>query len=445
MSKTVEKPIESKEAEQAVIGTLLIRSENFAEVIDKIHSEDFYHLNHQTIFQAMMELDEANSPIDYNSVRIRLQETGNLEKAGGMVYLVSLNDEVGSSANLFHFVDIVYQKSTMRRFAAIMAKAYQSAFNGNRIEELITKTREKLADLSAGAGVRLGGVTGQVREWIKLAPGYFEVRQIYNDLGTVSTKDKKLVLMALNKAEKDGLIEKLPGAKRGQYRIVEEKADKIDFLKADSSNWLNITLPLDIHKYVRLFPSNIVVIAGEKGSGKTAFCLDTARLNLGRFKLRYLSSEMAAEELRDRLEKFGLPIEVWKEVDFRSRRDNFADLIDPDAINFIDFLEKYDQFWTIASDIRGVFDKLQKGICIIAIQKDTGTESGRGGMFTREKCRLHVALNKKNEAKIDDVKVFAMPGYNPNGLVLKYKLVQGARLILSDADSGDGKYGAENW
>lgn len=432
MMKTQQKPIESIEAEQTLLGAILFKGENISEVIEKIRAEDFYYSNHRLIFEAITDLEEAGAPIDYNSVSIALKEAGNLEKVGGIKFLVELADQVGFASNLHYFVEIVHEKSSLRRLSEITAKAHHACFNGHKFGDVLVQIQEKIAELSAGAGVKIGGnLASRVREWIKMAPGQFEVRQVYNDLGIMVTGDKKSVLMALGRAEKEALIEKMPG-RRGQYRIVETRADKIDVLHADACNWLDIKLPLEIEKYVRIFPTNIIVIAGEKGSGKTAMCLDAARLNKDKFHIRYLSSEMAAEELRARLDKFGLPIEDWTCVDFRSRRSNFADVIDPDAINIIDYLEKYDQFWTIAADIGAVFDKLSKGICIIAIQKDKGAESGRGGMFTREKCRLHIALNKQNQARIDDVKIFAMEGYNPNGLILKYKLIQGARFQLAE-------------
>jgi len=439
MVKTQQKPIESKEAEQTVLGSLLIDPQKIAEVLEKIRAEDFYYSNHQLIFKAMTDLEESGAPIDYRSVCVALTESGKLVEAGGMDFLVKLSEEVGHAANLSHFVNIVHEKSTLRRLAEISSKIYHACHEGRKPDELIIKAQEKLAELSAGAGCKSGNLTAKVRDWIKISPGQFEVRQIYNDLAIIVPGDKKTVLMALGRAEKEDLIDKIPG-KRGHYRIKETNVNKIDFLHADPSNWLDLKLPLEIDKYVRLFPSNIVIIAGEKGIGKTSFCLDMTRMNKTRFPVNYLSSEMGPEELRNRLERFELPIEEWTVVNFRARRDNFADLIEPDSINVIDYLEKYDQFWTIASDICGVFDKLNKGICFIAIQKDTGAESGRGGMFTREKCRLHLALSRKkdpikgvvNEAKIDDVKVFAMPGYNPNGLVLKYKLIQGARFSLAE-------------
>lgn len=448
MTKPAQKPIESKEAEQTVLGSLLVNPKNFEETREKIHPEDFYYENHQIIFQGMMDLEESGAPIDLPSLTIRLKESDLLTKAGGPIYLAELSEAVGFATNLPHFVEIVCQKSMLRRLSVLAAKTYQACFNGHKPSELIVKLQEKLADLAAhfGGSRKSSKVALNVREWINISPGSFEVRQIYNDLGILSGNDKKSVLMALTRLEKDGLIEKIPG-RRGWYRTIEKEADKIDFLHADPGNWLDVKFPLGIDKYVKLYPTNIIIVAGEKGSGKTAFCLDTARLNIGQFPVRYLSSEMAAEELRTRLEAFDMPIKEWAAVDFRSRRDNFADLIDPDAVNIIDFLEKYDQFWSVGADIRSVFDKLNKGICIIAIQKDKGAESGRGGMFTREKCRLHVALGN-HEARIDDVKIFKMPGYNPNGLVMKYKLIDGARFQLVETvfdAPRQSKRGNDHW
>lgn len=431
MAKDKNKPIESLEAEQSVIGAILNRPDEIFKTIERIRAEDFYHLKNQIIFQTMIGLAESGTKIELNTVITQLSEEGEIDKAGGRPYLIDLLDQTGHATDIPFHVEIIRDKSTMRRIRDAAAKIYHASSNGVGASELLYQAIDTFKHISeGGVNRRFTGTQKRVKDWILVSAGEFWVQDIYKDLGINDPNEKKAVLMALSRFEKEQIIEKLPG-KRGHYRTIEKEADKIDFLHADPNNWIDVKFPMGIDKYVKLYPTNIIVCAGEKGSGKTAFCLDTARLNMGLMPVRYLSSEMAAEELRTRLEAFDLPITEWSQVDFRSRRDNFADLIDPEGINIIDFLEKYDQFWSVGGDIRAVFDKLKGGICIIAIQKDKGAESGRGGMFTREKCRLHIALGD-HKAKIDDVKIFKMPGYNPNGLVMKYKLIAGARFDLQE-------------
>ena len=152
MIKTPEKPIESGEAEQTILGALLIRSENIAEILAKIRPEDFYHENHRLIFQAMTDLEESGAPIDYNSVSLELKKSNSLGKIGGIEFLMKLAEQVGFASNYPFFVDVVHEKASLRRFADITARANRAAFNGHRFNSLLLETQEKLASLAAGAG-----------------------------------------------------------------------------------------------------------------------------------------------------------------------------------------------------------------------------------------------------------------------------------------------------
>ncbi len=85
-------------------------------------------------------------------------------------------------------------------------------------------------------------------------------------------------------------------------------------------------------------------------------------------EVHYFSSEMGALELKDRFSKFDRPLNSWK-VKFKERASNFADVIKPDAINIIDFLEVHDEFYKIGGLIKDIYDKLTTGIAVIAIRK----------------------------------------------------------------------------
>ncbi len=98
--------------------------------------------------------------------------------------------------------------------------------------------------------------------------------------------------------------------------------------------------------------------------------------------------------------------------------------------DIIDFLEISDEFYKIAGMIKEIYDKLKKGIAIIALQKNPKAEFGIGGARSIEKARLYVTL-EKGIAKIVSGKNWASET-NPNGLYRTFKLVQGAKFITQE-------------
>jgi hypothetical protein len=141
---------------------------------------------------------------------------------------------------------------------------------------------------------------------------------------------------------------------------------------------------------------------------------------------------MTAVELKKRLKKFtDFSLKKWLDVDFIERMSDFHDVIYPDDINIIDFLEIYDEFYRVGLFIRKIYDRLNKGICLIAIQKNPGIDLGLGGQRSMEKARLYLSISK-GILKIVVGKNWASER-RPDGLQIRFKLVQGAKFIqLSD-------------
>jgi hypothetical protein len=147
-------------------------------------------------------------------------------------------------------------------------------------------------------------------------------------------------------------------------------------------------------------------------------------------EIYYFSSEMGPQELKLRLSKFNRKLTDWNFYP-KERASDFADVIKPDAINIIDFLEIHDEFWKVGGKLMEIHDKLHKGIAIVAIQKDKNKEYGLGGMKGLEKPRLYLTLNP-GQAKIEKAKNRANPSRNPNGLVRDFKLYQGHKFVLEN-------------
>jgi hypothetical protein len=159
--------------------------------------------------------------------------------------------------------------------------------------------------------------------------------------------------------------------------------------------------------------------------------MQLAWMNKDKFEIHYFNSEMGETELRSRLSKFGKPLSEWQKVHFWERSSNFADVIRPDTINVIDFLEVTEDFWKIGTWIKQIHDRLRKGIAVIAIQKARGAAVGRGGHVTLEKPRLYLNM-EPGKIKIVKCKNWRQEDFNPNGQELKFRLAKGCEFHIDE-------------
>lgn len=289
---------------------------------------------------------------------------------------------------------------------------------------------EKVKSAIKRAEKRERNLTEDVRQWVLCQQNVNFLSTDVNKCLHLSTREEeKSLSVILGRLCEEGLIEKY-GNKRGCYRTVEKDADEIDFMGVEEKI-VDIAWPFEIEKWVKILPKNIIVVAGEVNAGKTAFLLNVCFMNMGRFKINYYSSEMGALELRDRLKKFEGNIQHWKDnINFRERSSNFADVIKPNDINIVDFLEITEEFYKVAGMIKEIYDKLKKGIAIIALQKNPKTDFGLGGLRSVEKARLYLAI-ENGIVKIVKGKNWASET-NPNGIYRHFKLLSGAKFISID-------------
>jgi hypothetical protein len=270
----------------------------------------------------------------------------------------------------------------------------------------------------------------EVMEFVtSVTSGSVSLLDCYNSLHLQTKNEKTACRMAIKRIVQMGIIEPC-GNRSGVYRKVDKRVDLIDFINA-KGDMLDIKWPFKIEKLCGIMPKNIVVVTGSPDTGKTAFLLDFIRMNMMKHKCNYFSSEMGALELKSRLEKFPqLPLTGWNFKPME-RSSNFADVIRPDEINVIDFLEIHQDFYLIGQWIKDIFDKLNKGIAVIAIQKNTGkgVDIARGGVGSLEKPRLYISLsNNPHTLKIVKAKNWANDMVNPNGMYLRYKIVGGCQF-----------------
>lgn len=265
----------------------------------------------------------------------------------------------------------------------------------------------------------------EVRKWVAVTSGYFSVTDCYAQLHLVTKRQKTAARVALHRLLEKDFLER-HSQRNGVYRRIEIECEEIDWRNAPTND-LDLNWPLGLSELVRIYPGNIIVVAGGPNYGKTAFLLNFIKENMHKNQIDYFSSEMGDTELKLRLQKFDdISLDDW-EMNAWQRSGNFADVIRPDAINIVDFLEVHDDFWKVGGMLKDIHDRLRKGIAVVALQKSTQKELGRGGDMGLEKPRLYLAIDS---GKITIVKCKNWQGErNPNGLSKTFKLIQGCKFI----------------
>lgn len=250
-------------------------------------------------------------------------------------------------------------------------------------------------------------ITEQVREWVCVTPGDFSVTDCYRDLGSVTIEDKAAVRKALQRLVEQGLILNIKG-KKGGYRPVVTDMAAIKLKDANlQGTEIAVKYPFGLEQWYKTFSKTVMIVAGCPDAGKTAFLLDFVYKNLGSPELpplHYFTSEMGVDEFVDRASNIpGFNADYWdKHLSIWERSEVFEDVVIPDAINIIDYLDIQaagGEFYDVGKFIHRIWEKLKKGIAIIALQKDSAKDWGKGGVGSAERARLYLSLEPGNPMK----------------------------------------------
>lgn len=147
---TAKIPPHSLEAEQSVLGGLMLDNRAWDNVADKLRDADFYRNEHKSIFKAMARLVEQSKPLDVLTVSNALREIHELEQVGGEVYLFELSNNTPSAANITAYADIVRERSVLRQLIMAASDIAESAFNtqGRPIVELLDAAERSVFSIS---------------------------------------------------------------------------------------------------------------------------------------------------------------------------------------------------------------------------------------------------------------------------------------------------------
>jgi len=284
-----------------------------------------------------------------------------------------------------------------------------------------------------------------VEEFIAQSQGWFDIREVYKYCSADNRRKQNTIAVKLNRLVDKDTILKRHETKNGLYRKILIDLPLINWQDADAENIIKLSWPFQLERYIALYPRSVAMVAGSFNAGKTALMFNIIKLNMHNQDLVYFNSEMGPEEMKSRIAKFGLEMGDWKFKAFE-RSTNFADVIFPDAINLIDYLEVTTDFYLVAEEITAIWNKLHKGLAIIAVQKKRGQELGRGAEFSAEKPRLYLTMDsgaggkEKSFGKLKVVKAknWVCPTVNPNGLEWEFRLHNGCEFeVMSEPVEGE--------
>lgn len=253
-------PPHNLEAEQAVLGSILVDRDAIIKIADFLKSEDFYKDTHSMIFQSIIELYEKREPIDILSLSNRLKEKKQLKTIGERSYLAELTNVLPTASNVTNYAKIVQSKATLRRLI-------QSSLKINDLAYTETEDVEKLLD---EAEQHIFGISQKL------------LKQQFIPISSVLTEAFERI---------DELHKQ-----KGKLRGIPIGFPDLDNLLAG------------------LQKADLVILAARPSVGKTTLALDVAR-NIAirqKKKVGIFSLEMSKEQLVDRLLCSEANVELWR-------------------------------------------------------------------------------------------------------------------------------------
>jgi replicative DNA helicase len=318
-AKDIKVPPQNLDAEKALLGSVMIRSEVMHDVADIIKEDSFYATQHRNIWGSLLELHTKNSPIDILSLSAKLKEKNQLDDVGGMSYLTELINIVPSSTNASHYAEIVEKKHVMRDLLRA----------AERITGLGYDEDEELHDILEKAEKELYAVTNKT--------GSHKFVHLKDTLHDAWERLENLHIT------------------RDQLRGVPTGFTELD------------------NKLAGLQKSDLIILAARPSMGKTSLALDIARKAAVNHKIpvAVFSLEMSSQQLVDRMLAAESHVDAWKlrtghnlsvEHDFKAIGDAIARL--SDAPIYID-----DQPGNNILKMRAVARRLknEKGLGLIVI------------------------------------------------------------------------------
>jgi hypothetical protein len=264
-------------------------------------------------------------------------------------------------------------------------------------------------------------------------------RKLCPDKEICIAKDKGNIRRQLVSFQEKGLVEK---SKRigERYRRIDDQPVEIDIINATPDVTIDIKYPFGLDRVLRTMPKELVVLAGATGAGKSAYLLNFCLDNLAVHEVNlFTNTEMTAARIKKRLMDHP-EIGGFKMSNLHAfqREDNFADVLKPDGINVIDYLEvSSERPASVGDELAAIHNKLKDGMALVAIQKKAHQkdfkgriweqELGVGGEWSKRKAGVYLTIDHypENKLVIRKCRERTHDHINPVGMEFKFKLVKG--------------------
>ena len=146
-------PPQDEAAEQAVLGGMLLSKDAIADVLERLRPGDFYRPNHQSVYDAILDLYGRGEPADAVTVAAELDRRGLLRRIGGAPYLHTLISTVPTAANAGYYAGIVAEKALLRRLVEAGTRVVQYGYAGAEgadVAEVVDRAQAEIYDVTEG-------------------------------------------------------------------------------------------------------------------------------------------------------------------------------------------------------------------------------------------------------------------------------------------------------
>ncbi|SHK56764.1 primary replicative DNA helicase [Clostridium cavendishii DSM 21758] len=173
---------QSIEAEQSVLGSMIIDRNTIAQAAEGLTTEDFYRDAHKTIFQSIVEMFQRDEAVDQVTLLEYLKSTGRLEKSGGITYVTEISGSVPTTANVADYIKIVSEKSILRKLIKSSTEIIESCYNDqSNVEEVVDKAEKKIFDIAETKTTSDFEPISAVLE-----RGFKQIESLYNNKGSIT-------------------------------------------------------------------------------------------------------------------------------------------------------------------------------------------------------------------------------------------------------------------
>ena len=242
-------PPQNIDAEQSVLGGVLVENEAFNKILEYITQEDFYREAHRKIFLGMVELFNKNEPVDLITLTEVLKKRNHLEDVGGAAYLASLVDNITTASNISYYAKIVREKSVIRKLITTATEIVTSGYEDSKdVKDLLDEAEKSIFE-----------ITGR-----QIKPSFLDLKSVLKE----------------------------------SMKTIERLYERKEFVTGVPTGFGELD-----RLTAGLQPADLIVVAGRPSMGKTAFCLNIAQYAAieANIPVAIFSLEMSKEQIALRM------------------------------------------------------------------------------------------------------------------------------------------------